>query len=555
MKILFLILGLLCFNCNGLEDEVALEPSGNFFWNLFDEHTKIDPDIIKQLLTATTGKKLYIDSDEDGYIDVLYMIDTSARHTADKQPLFVKIIDEDGDMRETGEGDKDSDLYIADWNANGIIDRVVDYHNLDGDGDVDEQYFFGINEKGAYVTWAKDYGDDNNLLYDVNYEYNQNLSQWKSDFNGDEMFVFNFIYQNSHLTPDFEIAFSFYDADVDGYSEEAIRFSGSGSRINDMRYSMDIDNDNANQTPLFHDYDFSVSCIGLVNIPAENSHSVRIREAETEMIVKWEDMKFIAKNGSWNKIHLTWDENDNNIDPWLGSSNNERWEGVISHESEYMPGIGAPSGGRYNKRNEIDLDASGKMHFYFSPHDQRLHLFGAEVGWLEVDYNYDDEIDMIMHMRDTDNDGFFDQWQYDLNGNGSFEKEINFFDHTYEKYPLNFNVLHKIYKLHLETMIALNDKLIGRMKEILKKEENIFSTDPLEQYFYSELINYGAADNLGLKIKKSREGQRYYKDLIRERYWYRLTQSKVSEKENFSSIQEKYDEGNFEKVYYLLLSL
>ena len=82
------------------------------------------------------------------------------------------------------------------------------------------------------LAWARDYGDDNKLWYDVNYEYIQEDCQWLTDFNGDEMFVYRFNYNCAEnlLTPTSEIAFSFYDLDGDDYSEEAIRFFGSGNR-------------------------------------------------------------------------------------------------------------------------------------------------------------------------------------------------------------------------------------------------------------------------------------------------------------------------------------
>ena len=88
-------------------------------------------------------------------------------------------------------------------------------------------------------------------------------------------------------------------------------------------------------------------------------------------------------------------------------------------ENEYMPQVGGPSGGEWNKRNEVDMDASGDMQFYFSPFDRRLHLFGAEVGWVKVDFDHDDTVDLEINISDSDNDGFFDLWQYDLSGKGN----------------------------------------------------------------------------------------------------------------------------------------
>ena len=144
----------------------------------------MDQSITVQILQAEPSKKFAVDSDGDGCIDTLYFIDTDDRHQDKRSPLLVKIVDEDGDMYMTGEGDLDSDLYIADWYGDGTIDRVIDYIDLDSDNDVDEQVLYqwsdmrhflarspkNYGERAYCAAWAKDYGDDNRLWYDINYE-------------------------------------------------------------------------------------------------------------------------------------------------------------------------------------------------------------------------------------------------------------------------------------------------------------------------------------------------------------------------------------------------
>ena len=54
-----------------------------------------------------------------------------------RRPLLVRVIDEDGDLRMGDEPDYDSDLYLADWQADSAVNVVCDYTDLDGDNDVD----------------------------------------------------------------------------------------------------------------------------------------------------------------------------------------------------------------------------------------------------------------------------------------------------------------------------------------------------------------------------------------------------------------------------------
>jgi uncharacterized delta-60 repeat protein len=576
-------------NFTGLSDGVydysanAIDTEGNLIIDkrsVFVEHDKkiliqligpeinMDAQIVSHVLNDVPGKKHFVDIDSDGQSDIIYFIDNATRHGNARQPLLVKIVDEDGDMNLTGEGDFDSDIYIADWYGDGTVDRVIDYVDFDLDNDVDEQYLYFFRNGNLNIQWVKDYGDDNRLWYNANYENDQDVTewvhdfngtemivstQWLSDFNGDEMDVdrFSYDYKNDKLNVIGEIAFSFYDHDNDNYSEEVLRFSGAGNEAQNLRYSMDIDNDNANSIPFHHDYDLSLTSLGPINLPNGNLQNVTIRGKTTEGIIKWEDMRAIAKSALWNKIHLTWDENDNNIAP-TDHLLYERWEGIINYGNEYMPRVGGPPTSPYNKRNEVDQDASGGMQFYYSPNDQRLHLYGAEVGWIKVDFDYDGSIDMVIWMEDSDFDGFFDTWKYDMTGDSVYERIVQVEDDNFVLYPFDYDVLHDFYNGSLDSIIDDSVELIEALKGFLQATETSYSDDSVEQYFNTDLINYRADFQLGQKIKDSQEGTRYYQDIIRERYWHRLTLTEFAQTVEFNEIKQKYENGEFDRVKILL---
>jgi len=372
-----IVIFLLCFFGR---TTLLAQNNNEIFSKLLGVEVQTEKEIITQLLNDEPGKKIFVDSDQDGKTEILYMIDPDERHETRFKPILVKIIDEDGDMYLLGEGDTDSDLYIADWNADGTVDRIIDYVDLDNDNDQDEQiqYFWSDSTitsskyrrawydsylpvhypgKSYYICWAKDIGDDNRLWGQINYDYVQTITQWMSDYNGDETLVnmFFYDYKSDKIIPVGETTFSFYDLDHDTFSEEALRFVGRGLIADNLRYSCDIDNDAGNtKGATTHDYDFSVSCIGPVVLPPEKSFRVKLRGYFTEPIIKWAYMRETAKTGNWRKSHLTWDENDNNIsDPIYKPADfvcNERWEGVINHPSEFMERVGGPSCGFFNKR-------------------------------------------------------------------------------------------------------------------------------------------------------------------------------------------------------------
>ena len=552
---------LLCLFSQATPASGAEEQGQNEIFAKFVGNTvAMDSQAVSRVLAGTHGVKLFVDTDGDGRDDTAYFVDIEERHGDRRQPLVVKVVDEDGDMHESRACDLDSDLYIADWQGDGSIDRIIDYVDLDGDGDVDEQYLYQWSEseglkrrmpkfypgKAYLVAWAKDYGDDNRLWYHTNYEYGQRITQWKTDFNGDEMFVYLFFYdyEENTLTPIWENAFSFYDLDGDTFSEEVVRFTGTGSKTDDLRYSMDIDNDTEGENR--HDYDFSLSGIGPVDFRSDDCRTVTIRGHVTEPIMQWERMRDVAKQGPWNKIHLTWDENDNNVDPLPGRMHNERWEGVLNHGNDYMPQVGGPTCGPHNKRNEIDQDGSGKMQMYHSPIDRRLHLFGAEVGWIEADYNYDGTVDMVIWMDDTDGDGYFDLWKYDCDGDGTYDRTVNIKEDRQPLLPFEYSRLQNEYRPLLSSALTVNVRCIDALKKALKELESEFKPDEIETYYNTGLAEYDVDYMLGEKIRNSREGRRYYQDLIRERYWHRLTQTNFVGNKEFKDIQNAYDRGEFQ---------
>lgn len=554
-----LIMSLLAFT---LGCPLFSQTNNEIFERMIGPAARLDAEITAMVLKSKPGTKYRYDTDGDGKIDTIYFIDNDDRHSPDRQPLLVKVVDEDGDMWITGEGDLDSDLYIADWNGDGTIDRAIDYIDVDHDNAVDQvvQYRWHedmhfrddtweslvYNGRSYSAFWARDIGHDHKLLFERNYEYNQETTQWKSDFNGNEVDVYAYLYdvKENRFVPGWENPFCFYDNDGDQVAEEVVRLTGNRNTSRNLRYSIDIDNDARGSKR--HGYDLSITALGPIRYSEQDCERHALRGIPTGPVIAWEKARALAKNAKWSKAHLTFNENDNNIDPTEGKDHSERWEGVLNNPNEFFPQVGGPPCGPFNKRNEVDSDNSGAFQFYYSRVDRRWHLFGAEVGWIKVDYNYDGKPDMEIRFEDRDLNGFFDYWQYDVDGDGKFEREFRVEDDRSYLVPFDYDTLREAYTSELGKIVQENQRLIEALKVALGKLEPSFAVDEIEEYFSKRLVKeYDQGFRLGEKIKNSLAGTRYYGDLIRERYFVRLLKAGQGKVACLDEVVKSYVGGEY----------
>ena len=244
---------------------------------------EIPGELARQLLGGPPGKRVLEDIDGDGDPDLLTFVDGAARHSARRKPILVRVIDDDDDMPADGEPDRDSDCYVADWNGDGVIDRVVDFRDEDGDGDADRTDFYSrtgssFGDRPGLIV-VRDIGDDDRMWHTRDYEYSQRVTQWLTDFNGDESFaMFVYDWRTRQWVSFFESPFTHHDVDGDGLAEVAVRcdrLKEMGKRIGLLRYSYDVDNDTDSLNR--RDYDFSLNCSGRLEVPEKARQPIRLR--------------------------------------------------------------------------------------------------------------------------------------------------------------------------------------------------------------------------------------------------------------------------------------
>lgn len=506
------------------EDDVAHK----VLERVFGDAVRLDPAMVAKVRDGKPGERHYVDRDNDGKPEEVWYIDTSPRHPEECRPVLVRAIDEDGDLVMGGEPDLDSDLYVADWKADGVVDAVCDYTDRDGDGDVDEMaLYFPGKEGGAaadtvMVWWGDDTGDDNLLWYDIAYTYRQRLCQYRSHFGGDELFcAFNMGLNDSEWTTFWENPFLFYDLDGDGVTEQVIRIGGKNESVENVRYSFDADDDGTLDNPR----DFDVSISGHADPPLTFSERIAdrrvIRGIPTGPFLDYHATPQWCLDMPWSDLMLTWDENDLNIDgdglaDGKFKDTQERWEGIIAKGNEFFKQIGGPSAGAFNKRYEVAAPAQRGMRLYYAPTDQRIHLLGANHAWMVVDFDCDQRGDMRYDLLDTDGNGEIDTWRLDTNLDGTPEDEWKRGDAAFMgvdyTWPDVKSVMRPLLAAAPEQLYLLDARLMQALAKNGAAED-----DAVWALVRSGFDAPGLNEELRLRLLNSNESMRYYLDILKDR--------------------------------------
>jgi hypothetical protein len=520
------------------------------FERVFGVSRQLDPKRVEQVRSLPAGERLLVDSDGDGRHEEAWFIDTSPRHSESRRPILVRVIDEDGDLDVTGP-DLDNDLYLADWHADGDVDGVVDYEDQDGDGDLDAMgiYFDEYqqpwrDDNHVKVWFAIDVGDDNRLWYDVDYAYDQNLCQYRSHFSGDEVFYqLELTAGSTEWLNIFEDPFAFYDLDDDLCSEVAVRITAVGDVVKNLRYSMDIDNDSHGRRT--HDYDFSITALpGSAEVRTDETVTERltVRGIPVHPMLRWDAARAFAQNASWGRLHLTWDEMNANTDGNVVHDPHERWEGVINHAWEDFPQMGAPPSSLLNKRNELCRRHEPPLRLYRDSTDRRMHLVGAEIGQLDVDYDLDGKADARYTYRDRNSDGYFDERTVDVDGDGTPEFTWPMTGGDVREYELGDPALRDIYLDDLSTSLRESQVFIDIAVSALGGWPG--EAEKVQRFFLEELSKWMPAAGLGERMRSTPAGARLYVGLARDRLLAEM-KTRWGATTEWPELEAAYARGNY----------
>ncbi|MCL4217591.1 MAG: DUF4861 family protein [Candidatus Hydrogenedentes bacterium] len=528
----------------------AQDVSGDaLFQQAFGVSRLLDSAVVQEVMGLPAGERLMRDTNGDGAPDEQWYLDTDKRHTI--QPLLVRVIDEDGDLAQDGRGDLDSDLYLFDWEADGVVDVVKDYVDYDGDNDVDAMGLFYDKRRTDYadsitVWWAIDEGDDNLLWYDVNGTYYQDLCQYRTHFSGDETFYqFELTTGTDEWLNIFEDPFAFYDPDGDTCSEEVVRICARGDVVENLRYSVDADGDAFGRRT--HDYDFSITALPgdkAVETPGNITTPLEIRGIATHVVLPWDATRDYVKSVSWDQAMLTWDEINANTEQDVDKDPYERWEGIINHAAKdgTFPQVGGPPTSALNKRVEISDEPAAPLRLYYDAADRRIHLLGANRGYIDVDFDLDGQVDMSYTYLDDNGDGVFDRRTFDVDADGTPEF-IWPMNGKGREFDVDYETIMPFYTKELEEVLASSQRFIDYAEGLLAEE--LDSLPLVKQFFLNEVSNWHPEQQLGERIRNTPAGARYYTDLYRDLLFWALHGKFGDSLSDWADVEERYMSGRY----------
>ena len=503
----------------------AAPAPGTPFARVFGAAVTLDEAMRQQVLADEAGKRHYIDANQDGVPEEVWFVDLAPRHPEEWRPVLVRVFDEDGDLTMGGQPDQDSDLYVADWHGDGVVDAVLDYTDTDKDQDVDEMgiYFPASGpwgpEGALAVWWGSDTGDDNLLWYDVGYTYDQTLCQYHSHFGGNEVFSgFVLMPDAAEWKPVLESPFVFYDLDSDGVSEETIRYDAEGPAIKTYRHSFDADNDATLKSP--RDYDVSITAYapaGGAPIDPATLQTVQLRGILTAPFLAYAPAQTAGVPVVWDRMLLAWDEVDHNVNGEDFTDVDERWEGIIAQGTDGFPQVGGPSAGQANKRYELAIQTGQPIQTYYHAADHRIHLRGAQRAWLDVDADQDHAVDMKYTMADADGDGVLDTWTVDVNADGTPDDTWTAAGAEVREVAWNWASVNAV---RMELAGYLPQSLLGltlRLEQAVAAAGADPHADPVCQLVRSSFTSPAISPELRRKLMSSDESVLYYLDLVKDR--------------------------------------
>lgn len=513
------------------------------FEQIFGDAARLDPAMVEKVKINTPGKRHYVDKDGDGEPEEVWFIDIEPRHTEAKRPILVKVVDENGNLEMGKEPEKFGDLWIADWHADGFVDAVISYRDLDEDGDLDVMEWFTYGKKGWRVPFdglralvSTDDGDDNLLDYDIDYVYYQIPCQNHSHFGGNESFVVYYLNQEQNKwVPHFENPFLFYDSDHDGISEEVIRVEGKEELVKSLRWSFNVNPIPGRQ----RDFDVSISACAkgwtqekdresdfTMYLPEEQTEHFMIRGIPTGPVLKRSGARKFLQTVTWERVLMTWNENNLNIafnDP---DDTIERWEGVINAASTdsgyYMPRIGAPDCGPYNKRYELVLQPTGPNKFYYNPSDHRIHLENSDRTWIKVDWNYDNKMDMSYLWIDGNNDGVMDRVEIDIDGDGITDDSYAIDVSKIKPIDWTFKDINSSYARVIKNEPSNKYYLVKALSSALESIEKEMVADPLWDMIENSMRCENIDEDISKRLVNSDQSILYYLNLLQDRLIVKL---------------------------------
>jgi hypothetical protein len=544
-----------------------------------------------------SGERIYLDLNKDGIRDTIIFKEGTE---------IVEVLDDGLHFgMNTTMGDYIDSCWVMDYDADGLVDRIIDYIDDDENGFPDEvevRYFVDGN-----LIWSWHYEVlDKKWPTWTGWHYNWNQIKRKGGMipAGDHTEIFALIGQGNSIyainkydkehdryIPFSECPFAFFDFDNDGRSEAVIRVSaapvstyregrhsGSYEYANDyrnmwgpfqsemlamgnlnVRYSFNIKNSDTERQPL--NYDMGFTLVGKVpyDYPEMEQFKAKRRHPKTFIHIKHSNALAMANSYPALETGFSWDEWG---DSALGAGSRPVWEGVFwIWERHILFNTGGPTR-KWNIRREYDGKPSRERKLYYSDVDKRIHLLNASAGWTEVGHVFGTEKIAEVRTFDTDGDGYFDRWEYDLDNDGRPERTTTVRDARARPVSLSYQELNRLFtKEVLPAAILENERLIAEFKRFVKLddhraiqlEEMAFKTnrperrryllDLVREYYYQAFrkraLDISNSHPMAVSAREGRQGS--ITEGFASEAWWEFSK-------DLSMLDQSYGSGDYERV-------
>lgn len=372
----------------------------------------------------------YNDENKDGIADMQFLVqngDPAQRNIFDISHNIMVCIDEE----------KDGDFNYIDWN-------LLEFRHWEHSGH--SNFFSDCHGNTLFTKMCA----SSFRFGDLRYSWENPFIFWDFDDDGMSEMALRMVdrvqYRNRVNNPD--SVFANYSKEVDFLTEK---------RISYVAVTYDLDNDNGQGNEMDFDMSLCFEGEGFEYSDQVNKYqSIRgLPEADTLLFdASWRKLTELIfpnrKNavdltynrGKWTRCRFVFDEDDDC----------NRWERVDLYDPLDLLKVGTRKGGidtnpqtdAIGDRGEFDMDFSGKGNLYIGGFDGKIHLYGAEWGAWRIDQTafsfqgfgglYElwspERIQKMpskfgtVKYSDTDENGFFDQIDFDLDGDLKFEEVV-----------------------------------------------------------------------------------------------------------------------------------
>lgn len=432
-------------------------------------------------------------------------------------PVLIWIIDDDEDGSIKTGGDFHDDCYVYDLNRDGLVDALVDYADEDGDGQADWMEI-RIFERGQLIrSWI---GYDFEKIGEI-FKYNNPLDliaeKFVPNLSGNKFYFKNVFNPLSGTWAPADICpVATFDLNQDGLSDLIIRVDLqpsslskgaatleavdywskelSSMSIRALEISYDVDKASNLENP-FH-YDLGLIVEGNLAYDFNNFKifSPKRRPPQEAYTIPYDTVQQILNNYQASTVGFSWREfSDFSTTDNYGEME-KKGEG-IGWIWERRPLITSSSSiQKWNIRREIASGLKGQPEFYFSELDQRLHLYGAREGWLQIgNFSGLPRLGEIRYF-DTDGNGFFDRREVYLTNSSRPVLVMMAKEEKVKKIPFDLKQISEFYLNNILPQASVRqERLLQAMKQIYVYDpptglkEALSKSSPAERYYLQDI--------------------------------------------------------------------